>query len=114
MDSALDSRPEPQAIRETFLDKDALARALTQAGIPVKSRSIDRWVRLGTGPVCTRIGGRPYFKTSHVDIWLKECEGRRPCRRTARESKSTSRPPISQPRTASSHPTQAMPRKRAR
>jgi hypothetical protein len=99
--SALDSRPESQLVRETvlphqvigetYVDKAGLSKALREAGIPIEKRSIDRWVRLGTGPIVTRIGGRPFFKLEHIQEWLKACEGRRPCRRIARESKSTSR-----------------------
>jgi hypothetical protein len=122
--SALDPRPESQVIRETvlphqvigeaYVDKAGLSNALREAGIPIEKRSIDRWVRLGTGPIVTRIGGRPFFKLEHIQEWLKSCEGRRPCRRTARDSDSRARAKVTRPHTTSGHSDQTVPRKRAR
>ncbi len=54
--------------------------------LKVCDRTLERWERLGTGPVVTRIGNRTFYHLDDVRAWLRALRRPPPSRRRRRSA----------------------------
>ncbi len=64
--------PSKSNLLDEYLQPAELAAELN-----VCTKTLDRWRVEGSGPPITKIGRKPYYSKTGVDIWLREREQRK-------------------------------------